>query len=620
MKQLTTLLIGGCLWLGGQTADAKVFYMTPTGTASGASWQEAASDLSSVMEQAAPGDEIWMAGGDYTVSRTIYVKEGVDIYGGFAPGATSVDERKHDAEQPWLFEQATTLKGVGDPAMRLFDRADKTAIWQTETYIDGLTVSGHVTTNGRVAYFKEKMNLRNCRFLDCGAGSSVTYFEDGGSVVGCQYLGTLSGNSVDLRRVKPTADPVLVDHVEIAHTQACALAYYSTLAAGETNPDELDGLSAGTIRRVWIHDCHVPVPANYNPSSDNGTSAGMAVTHTLTRGLTIADVLVERCSISTMGGTALLCKYTGSTRLTRSVFRNNENRSDVSVVTKPAAILYAENGLTMTSCLVNNNTTPELCNYLMGGSYLNNTWAHNEGGTYLTQAYAAMVNNLMTGNRQKGAPANIKADNAYYSSFYYNALDKDIQFIVPVGGNASAPNTSDTDGCFVLTEEVTFAKPTTFVGAAADEAQAAELETTDWSLNPASTCVNAGSVSYLQDWTHSYLTNEPVPWFDDIYATDLGGNSRQTADGISLGAYEGKAADAIGHTKTHPVLLGTDGRTLTLQMPAAGRVRLYTTAGVPVGDWRLAPGHQAIGLAEGGVLIADIQCGTERLRQVIVIR
>ena len=536
---IRTIVLGATfLAIGGISADAKIVYLTPGGMGAGTSWSDPASDLNAVMENVVSGDEVWMSGGLYTVSKTINIVEGVNIRGGFAVGATSLSERvQPDTEKPWIFSEVTSIKG-SDPSMRLFDRIDKTTEWKTETWIDGITVDGFQTSNGRVCYFKEKVNLLNCRFIDCGATTSITYFEDGGTIIGCLYDGTKSGVSLDLRRVKASADIVTVDNVEICRSNSCALAYYSTLGAGEVNPSEMEGLMAGTISRVRIHDNHVGVPANYNPATDNGTSAGMVITHSLTKGLHITDCCIENNSIETMGGAALICKYTGSTRFSRCVFRNNENKSDISVVTKPAAIIYSENGLLMTNCSVYNNSAPDVCFNLIGGSYLNNTWVNNVGGIYASQTYIGMVNNLIVGNMLNDSPAFIKADNAFYSEFYNNALNKDIQFIVPTGGDSSAANTSVVDGNFVLSENNTFERPTSFSGVAQTDEQAQEIAAVDWMLSESSVCGGGGSVLYWNFWTDNYDTGEPVLWYDAIYKTDLAGNSRLSGNKISIGAYE----------------------------------------------------------------------------------
>lgn len=88
-------------------ANAKNIYVSPDGSTSnnGNSWDSPISDLGTAYSKASKGDVILMAAGTYTVTATINMIEGVHVYGGFAKGETSIENRvrPNAATEPWKF-------------------------------------------------------------------------------------------------------------------------------------------------------------------------------------------------------------------------------------------------------------------------------------------------------------------------------------------------------------------------------------------------------------------------------------------------------------------------------------------------------------------------------------
>lgn len=70
-----------------------------TGSGTGLSWTNAFTDLQEALSIAIPGDDIWVAAGQYrpttTTTRTVsfVLRNGVDVYGGFAGTETDITER-----------------------------------------------------------------------------------------------------------------------------------------------------------------------------------------------------------------------------------------------------------------------------------------------------------------------------------------------------------------------------------------------------------------------------------------------------------------------------------------------------------------------------------------------
>ena len=115
-----------------------------TGLNDGTSWGNAYNDLKSAMENAVPGNEIWVAKGTYFptegTDRKIFfeVPKGVAVYGGFSGSEILLEERNFE-------ENETILSGdigvVGDSADNSFTVVFM-AFPDTNTILDGFTVFG----------------------------------------------------------------------------------------------------------------------------------------------------------------------------------------------------------------------------------------------------------------------------------------------------------------------------------------------------------------------------------------------------------------------------------------------------------------------------------------------
>ena len=127
-----------CATLPAQTT----LYVTPAGTGDGRSWQTA-SDLHVALSRARPGDEVWVAGGQYATSATdnreasFHLPDGVSLLGGFRG-----DEPTRDARDPT--GHPTVLTGeIGGPGrddnaytiLRLSGASDRTRV-------EGITFRG----------------------------------------------------------------------------------------------------------------------------------------------------------------------------------------------------------------------------------------------------------------------------------------------------------------------------------------------------------------------------------------------------------------------------------------------------------------------------------------------
>lgn len=117
-----------------QHLDAgRIRYVKPGGTGDGSSWDNASGDLQKMIDELAAVDapgEVWVAVGEYRPTTQIIegvqyaasfrMRDGIDVYGGFAGGEISKAERKKGS-MPWSYTNETVLLGA--------DYENNTAAW-----------------------------------------------------------------------------------------------------------------------------------------------------------------------------------------------------------------------------------------------------------------------------------------------------------------------------------------------------------------------------------------------------------------------------------------------------------------------------------------------------------
>lgn len=108
-----------------QHLDAgRIRYVKPGGTGDGSSWGNASGDLQKMIDELAAVDapgEVWVAVGEYRPTTQIIegvqyaasfrMRDGIDVYGGFAGGEISKAERTKDS-MPWSYKNKTVLMGA----------------------------------------------------------------------------------------------------------------------------------------------------------------------------------------------------------------------------------------------------------------------------------------------------------------------------------------------------------------------------------------------------------------------------------------------------------------------------------------------------------------------------
>ncbi len=157
-------------WLFSQN----IWYVSESGTGNGTSWALSSSDLQTVINNAASGDQVWIKQGTYQRASglTFAVKDGVSVYGGFPNVANPAQNQRN----PRLYE--TILKGNQARVLQAYGGIYPIS---PATIIDGLTIRDGYDTAGAGlhistcdATFRNLKIINNTSSMGLGAGMSIS--------------------------------------------------------------------------------------------------------------------------------------------------------------------------------------------------------------------------------------------------------------------------------------------------------------------------------------------------------------------------------------------------------------------------------------------------------------
>lgn len=221
-------------------AAGRIRYVKQGGTGDGSSWKNASGDLQKMIDELAAVDapgEVWVAAGTYRPTTQIIegvqyaasfrMRDGIDVYGGFAGGETSKADRKKGS-MPWIYSNETVLLGADydDKSTEWIENSSqwnvisssRHVVWfapmkgeaggfKSVTILDGVTIKGgaanggegladFATDKGGGVYMGENATLQNCIVAENTAkGNGGGIYVKDGRVIGCLvYNSSAVGN------------------------------------------------------------------------------------------------------------------------------------------------------------------------------------------------------------------------------------------------------------------------------------------------------------------------------------------------------------------------------------------------------------------------------------------
>lgn len=213
----TATAVSRTFYITSATSTPNVWYVSPTGTGDGSSWNNACS-LSNALVMATFGDAIYVKGGDYALTTGISIdSKGFSIYGGFAGNETKpADRSKTDLDnngivEPWEFTNATRILGGRNSATPTsFTVLKVTGGSASDIRIDGVVIDQGLYLGANAAGLRidGKCTFANSIVRNCRSYNAT---------------GNLSSNSaagIVTTVADATIDACLIENCEIQPTQS----------------------------------------------------------------------------------------------------------------------------------------------------------------------------------------------------------------------------------------------------------------------------------------------------------------------------------------------------------------------------------------------------------------
>ncbi|MCF7935659.1 MAG: right-handed parallel beta-helix repeat-containing protein [Synergistales bacterium] len=420
---------------GAATGEAARWYVAENGRGDGTTWARASADLMGILDKADPGDEIWVAEGEYLPVKTYEptheeratafdLSRGVALYGGFDGGESSLSERDFE------FNETTLSGNIGNPAVsadnsyQVVTADDPDASSEDDdqnVVIDGFTIEGgyadrapvdpsepvyHIGAGMHTSYM-ENITIRNCTFRD----NHATGYAGGLSGYRCRITveqSTFEDNSAQL------GGGAMVSHCYSADIAGCT---FTGNIATESGGGLLDNDS-----NLVLEDC------TFSSNNAEDGDGGGVVSHVLdSYPENNADPVIRRCAFldnqAEGEGGALCCKDNDPT-IINCTFSGNRS-------TGKGGAFAAQDG---------NETRFRFCTFAGNAA---------QGGgdcIALADARVAAVNSILWGDQRDriidvGDDARITAD-----SCVLNRSDLDSLGDNNTNGNPKLEEPADNDG------------------------------------------------------------------------------------------------------------------------------------------------------------------------------
>jgi len=390
---LLTMVITSLAMTSFNSLNAKtIYYVKTTGNGDGSSWNTAAGNIQDMIDKASAGDKVWVAGGNYPLTATLLMKQGINVYGGFSGNESSVSDRsKNDLDDngiidPWEFTHSTILDGQN--ARRILYQAN---IFTVETTWDGLIITkgkstgdgsgggpGAYTNGGGGVYLQTMGNIVNCVV----SRDSTFNLGNGGGIL--NYGGTITNSMVSENFAASTGGGIYSNSGTISN---CTIIGNSVSGngVGGTDGGGIYNIEGGIIDNCIVNQNTVSVKASdYSTtfySSSNASGGGI-----YNAGI-YGAVTVTNCTVN--GNIAITT--TSSTAVQGGGIFNNAK------------------GIMSNCCVTNNDLNAPSASQKKGGGIYSN--ANFSGSAYV---YCSTIVNNSTGN--------IYSSWDYVYDFFYNCI------------------------------------------------------------------------------------------------------------------------------------------------------------------------------------------------------
>lgn len=204
---LKTFAFAVGMFLAGPTFATRYYVnASATGAGTGLSWANAFTNLQEALSIVVPGDEIWVAAGQYKptsgTTRTISfaLRNGVNVFGSFAGTETDVDQRDIAANPTTLNGDIGEIGLASDNSHSVVTANNIT----TSIVLDGFRIQNGNNTNGTHGGGMRVTNalggqvlVRNCRFLNhqsVNYGGAIYLAAANLTLERCEFLNNSSSN------------------------------------------------------------------------------------------------------------------------------------------------------------------------------------------------------------------------------------------------------------------------------------------------------------------------------------------------------------------------------------------------------------------------------------------
>src|SRR6056297_317818 len=403
--------------------DSQAFYITPNGSGNGSSWTQATSNLENVISNSIVGDVIYVSGGEYTLSSTLDLQQGVTMYGSMTEGSDNIENRNFETN-PSVLSGDNTIETV----VSMTDFSGETA-----TVLDGFTITGgkhssvtSTTDSNSAGIFISNnaapITIKNCLVINNQIGSNAYYYIPQASGI----LVHGSSGPVIISKSSILDNKILRGICVVSSTidiEDCEIKGHST-----SNSHPGAGMAICGNSNVTIRD---------SVFSNNGSTYGGALT--LCYSASGTNLKVDSCIFRGNSGTegGAFCVNGPSntkTSFSKCTFADN-SVSFFDMISDAGSAIFANgasvdsNLIEVQNCTIANNTGSSAIDARFGArlKISNCTISDNQGGIILYNypsgpgsADVSMKNSIISGN---GSDLWIAEDAGIIRSYGFNIIE-----------------------------------------------------------------------------------------------------------------------------------------------------------------------------------------------------